>query len=147
MITPGNAGTLDMLNRGEIAMGPVWVDMFYTWMADGKLPPEHEAEAGRARHARPADVLRDPRQGRARSSLAEKFVALATSPEVQAEGIVKKFNWYPGIDAKHLEGKLDHGGLEEAVLRHQPGGPRQPRASRSRSASTSTTSSRATRRR
>ena len=37
-MTPGNAGTLDMLSRGEIAMGPVWVDMFYTWMADGKLP-------------------------------------------------------------------------------------------------------------
>ena len=34
-MTPGNAGTLDMLNRGEIAMGPVWVDMFYTWQADG----------------------------------------------------------------------------------------------------------------
>ena len=31
VITPGNAGTLDMLNRGEIAMGPVWVDMFYSW--------------------------------------------------------------------------------------------------------------------
>ena len=28
--TPSNAGTLDMLNRGEIALGPVWVDMFYT---------------------------------------------------------------------------------------------------------------------
>ncbi|MCE0496128.1 hypothetical protein [Vibrio salinus] len=37
--TPGNAGTLDMLNRGEIFMGPVWVDMFYSWKADGKLPP------------------------------------------------------------------------------------------------------------
>jgi ABC-type uncharacterized transport system YnjBCD substrate-binding protein len=31
VMTPGNAGTLDMLNRGEIAIGPVWVDMFYTW--------------------------------------------------------------------------------------------------------------------
>ena len=39
VMTPGNAGTLDMLNRGEIAMGPVWVDMFYTWQADGKLTP------------------------------------------------------------------------------------------------------------
>jgi ABC-type uncharacterized transport system YnjBCD substrate-binding protein len=39
VLTPGNAGTLDMLGRGEIAMGPVWVDMFYTWQADGKLPP------------------------------------------------------------------------------------------------------------
>src|SRR3982751_5521427 len=26
VMTPGNAGTLDMLNRGEISMGPVWVD-------------------------------------------------------------------------------------------------------------------------
>ena len=40
VMTPGNAGTLDMLNRGEIAMGPVWVDMFYTWQADGRLSPK-----------------------------------------------------------------------------------------------------------
>src|ERR1700738_3570354 len=40
VLTPGNAGTLDMLNRGEIAMGPVWVDMFYTWQADGKITPK-----------------------------------------------------------------------------------------------------------
>jgi ABC-type uncharacterized transport system YnjBCD substrate-binding protein len=39
-LTPGNAGTLDMLNRGEIALGPVWVDMFYTWQADGRLSPD-----------------------------------------------------------------------------------------------------------
>jgi ABC-type uncharacterized transport system YnjBCD substrate-binding protein len=81
VITPGNAGTLDMLNRGEIAMGPVWVDMFYTWMADGKLPPSMAA--------------------------AKKFVEMATSTEIQAEGIVKKFNWYPGIDAQHVKAKLD----------------------------------------
>jgi ABC-type thiamine transport system substrate-binding protein len=43
----------------------------------------------------------------ANPELAKKFVAMATSPEIQAEGIVKRFNWYPGIDAKHLEGKLD----------------------------------------
>ena len=36
-LTPGNAGTLDLLNRGEIAMGAVWADMFYTWQADGRL--------------------------------------------------------------------------------------------------------------
>ena len=56
VMTPGNAGTLDMLNRGEIAMGPVWVDMFYTW---------------------------------------------------QADGIVKQFNWYPGIDPQFVQPKLD----------------------------------------
>src|SRR5207247_10176280 len=40
VMTPGNAGTLDMLNRGEIAMGPVWVDMFYTWQSDGRMSPK-----------------------------------------------------------------------------------------------------------
>ena len=42
----------------------------------------------------------------AQAPLAEKFIAMATSPEIQAEGIVKRFNWYPGIDAKNLQGKL-----------------------------------------
>ena len=59
VLTPGNAGTLDMLNRGEIAMGPVWVDMFYTWQADGKIPPTVK----RAGHAGPADVLCGAGQG------------------------------------------------------------------------------------
>jgi ABC-type uncharacterized transport system YnjBCD substrate-binding protein len=106
VITPGNAGTLDMLNRGEIAMGPVWVDMFYTWMADGKLPPNMKLKLiGPGLPGQPMYYAIPAKS--ANAALAQKFVALATSPEVQAEGIVKKFNWYPGIDAKHLEGKLD----------------------------------------
>jgi ABC-type uncharacterized transport system YnjBCD substrate-binding protein len=106
VITPGNAGTLDQLNRGEIAMGPVWVDMFYTWMADGKLPPTMKLKLVAPGMPGQPMYYAIPAKA-AQGSLAEKFVALATSPEVQAEGIVKKFNWYPGIDAKHLEGKLD----------------------------------------
>ena len=106
VITPGNAGTLDMLNRGEIAMGPVWVDMFYTWMADGKLPPDMKLKLVAPGMPGQPMYYAIPAKA-AQASLAEKFVALATSPEVQAEGIVKKFNWYPGIDAKYLEGKLD----------------------------------------
>jgi ABC-type thiamine transport system substrate-binding protein len=39
--------------------------------------------------------------------LARKFIELATSPEVQAEGIVKQFNWYPGIDAEHIQAAID----------------------------------------
>jgi ABC-type uncharacterized transport system YnjBCD substrate-binding protein len=106
VITPGNAGTLDMLNRGEIAMGPVWVDMFYTWMADGKLPPTMKLKLVAPGMPGQPMYYAIPAKA-ANAELAEKFVALATSPEVQGEGIVKKFNWYPGIDAKHLEGKLD----------------------------------------
>ena len=65
VMTPGNAGTLDMLNRGEIAMGPVWVDMFYTWQADGKMSPKIKLVAAVAGPAGPADVLRDSGEGRA----------------------------------------------------------------------------------
>ena len=104
-LTPGNAGTLDMLNRGEIAMGPVWVDMFYTWAAEGKLPPNMRLKL--VSPGMPGQPMYYAIPAKANQKLAEEFIALATSPEVQAEGIVKRFNWYPGIDAKNLEGKLD----------------------------------------
>ncbi|WP_439492209.1 ABC transporter substrate-binding protein [Bosea sp. (in: a-proteobacteria)] len=105
-ITPGNAGTLDMLNRGEIAIGPVWVDMFYSWQADGKLPPNMKLKLiSPGMPGQPMYYAVPAKAGQ--KKLAEAFIALATSPQVQADGIVKKFNWYPGIDAANLEGKLD----------------------------------------
>jgi ABC-type uncharacterized transport system YnjBCD substrate-binding protein len=106
VITPGNAGTLDMLNRGEIAIGPVWVDMFYTWMAEGKLPPSMKLKLIAPGMPGQPMYYATPAKA-ANAALAEEFIAMATSPEVQADGIVKRFNWYPGIDAKHLEGRLD----------------------------------------
>ncbi|MGO4706220.1 extracellular solute-binding protein [Microvirga sp. 2MCAF38] len=106
IITPGNAGTLDMLNRGEIAMGPVWVDMFYTWKAEGKLPPNMRLKLVTPGMPGQPMYYAIPKKT-AQEKLASEFVALATSPDVQAEGIVKRFNWYPGIDAQNLEGKLD----------------------------------------
>jgi ABC-type uncharacterized transport system YnjBCD substrate-binding protein len=106
VITPGNAGTLDMLNRGEISIGPVWVDMFYTWMAEGKLPPNMKLKLIAPGMPGQPMYYATPAKA-ANAKLAEEFIAMATSPEVQAEGIVKRFNWYPGIDARHLEGKLD----------------------------------------
>jgi len=104
--TPSNAGTLDMLNRGEIGMGPVWVDMFYTWQADGRLSPDVKLELiepgmpGQPMYYVTPDNAAQP-------DLARDFIALATSPEVQAEGIVKNFNWYPGIDAEHIQSAID----------------------------------------
>lgn len=106
VFTPGNAGTLDMLNRGEIAMGPVWVDMFYTWQADGRLSPDLKlALIGPGMPGQPMYYVVPAKAEHA--ALAEKFVELATSPDVQAEGIVKRFNWYPGIDPEHVRNKLD----------------------------------------
>jgi len=104
--TPGNAGTLDMLSRGEIAMGPVWVDMFYTWKANGQLPPNLKLVLPEPGMPGQPMYYVVPAKA-AHKDLAEKFVALATSPKVQADGIVKKFNWYPGIDADKVKGELD----------------------------------------
>lgn len=105
-LTPGNAGTLDMLARGEIAMGPVWVDMFLSWQKNGQLPPEIKlALPAPGMPGQPMHYVIPARSGNA--ALAKKFVALATSAEVQAEGIVKRFNWYPGIDAGYVRQALD----------------------------------------
>ncbi len=60
-----------------------------------------------AGHAGAADVLRRSRTRRRTPTRRSKFVELATSPAVQAEGIVKRFNWYPGIDAQHVQANLD----------------------------------------
>src|SRR5258708_298 len=98
VLTPGNAGTLDMLNRGEIAMGPVWVDMFYTWQADGKMSPNIKLELPAPGLPGQPMYYAIPAKA-ANAALAKKFVDFAESPEVQADGIVKQFNWYPGIDA------------------------------------------------
>lgn len=104
--TPGNAGTLDMLNRGEIFMGPVWVDMFYSWKEQGKIPPSMKLAL--IAPGMPGQPMYYVTPSKATNpQLARDFIALATSPEVQAEGIVKRFNWYPGIDAENVKNKLD----------------------------------------
>ena len=105
VMTPGNAGTLDMLNRGEIAMGPVWVDMFYTWMADGKMNPKVKLSLPSPGLPGQPMYYVIPAKA-ANAAMAKKFVDFAASPEIQAEGIVKRFNWYPGIDAQHVQSKM-----------------------------------------
>jgi ABC-type uncharacterized transport system YnjBCD substrate-binding protein len=105
VLTPGNAGTLDMLNRGEIAMGPVWVDMFYTWMADGKMNPKVKLSLPEPGLPGQPMYYVIPSKA-ANAAVAKKFIDFAASPEIQAEGIVKKFNWYPGIDAQHVQSKM-----------------------------------------
>ena len=106
VFTPGNAGTLDMMNRGEIAMGPVWVDMFESWKAEGRLAPNLKLKI--LSPGMPGQPYYYAIPAKAKNvDMAKKFIALATSPEVQAEGIVKRFNWYPGIDANVVKPALD----------------------------------------
>ena len=101
-ITAGNVGTLDALNRGEIAMGPVWVDMFYTFMAEGKLDPK-------VRLALPAPGMPGqpmyfviPKNAK-NPEWAKKWIEYVTSPKVQGEVIIDRYNWYPGIDGSFVQ--------------------------------------------
>jgi putative spermidine/putrescine transport system substrate-binding protein len=104
-ITAGNVGTLDALNRGEIWMGPVWVDMFFTFMNEGKLAPETRMilpEPGMP--GQPMYYVIPKKTGN--PELAKKYIEFATTPEIQGKEIVERFNWYPGIDGSYLEGKV-----------------------------------------
>lgn len=102
VMTAGNAGTLDMLNRGEIWMGPVWVDMFYSWMADGRMDPSLELVLPAPGMCGQPMYFVIPKKA-AHPEAALKFIEFATSPKVQAKYIVEKFNWYPGIDGTYVK--------------------------------------------
>ena len=101
-ITAGNVGTLDALNRGEIWMGPVWVDMFYTFMAEGKMDPNTRlALPAPGMPGQPMYFVVPKKTGNPEA--AKKFVEFVTSPEIQGKDIVERFNWYPGIDGKYVK--------------------------------------------
>ncbi len=105
-LTGGNVATLDALNRGEIWIGPVWVDMFLTWRAEGKIDPDTRIilpEPGMPGQPMYFVIPKNT----AHPEEAKKFVELVTSPEFQAEHIIKRFNWYPGIDGNYIKEYID----------------------------------------
>jgi len=103
--TGGNVGTLDALNRGEIWMGPVWVDMFFTFMNEGKLDPKTRMILPEPGMPGQPMYFVIPKKA-AHPEEAKKFVEYVTSPEFQAKEIVQRFNWYPGIDGAQLKGAV-----------------------------------------
>ena len=101
-------------------MGPVWVDMFQTWKAEGRLAPNLKLKI--LSPGMPGQPYYYAIPVKAKNiELAKKFIALATSPEVQAEGIVKRFNWYPGIDANVVQADARSEDLGPVVRRHHAG--------------------------
>jgi len=98
-LTQGNSGTLDMLNRDQIDMGPVWVDMYLQWQSEGRLGPDIKLaliEPGLP--GQPMYVVIPAKA--ANADVAKMYVEFVTSPEIQAEVIVGQLGWYPGIDPK-----------------------------------------------
>ena len=87
-------------------MGPVWVDMFYTWQADGKMNPKMKLSLPSPGLPGQPMYYVIPAKA-ANAAIAKKFIDFAESPEVQADGIVKQFNWYPGIDPQYVQAKME----------------------------------------
>jgi ABC-type uncharacterized transport system YnjBCD substrate-binding protein len=119
-LTPGNAGTLDMLNRGEIVMGPVWVDMFYTWQADGRVPPNMKLKLigpHRAGH-QPAGAGRGHRQA---LQLVSGHRRRARAEQAGAGGLGKAVQRRDAAGP----GQQGQGVPDRSVLRRHQGGVRE----------------------
>jgi ABC-type uncharacterized transport system YnjBCD substrate-binding protein len=100
-MTTGNNDTLDKLNRGEIAMGPVWVDMLINMKNEGRMDPKIKMKLiGPGLPGQPMYLVVPKRA--AHPEAAKKLVEFITSPEQQARVIVERNGWLPGIDAKHV---------------------------------------------
>ncbi|MFP3091101.1 extracellular solute-binding protein [Treponema sp. TIM-1] len=97
VITQGNAGTLDMLNRGEIDMGPVWVDMLLLWKSDGRMNPNIKMTLPEPGLPGQPMYLVVASKGK-NAEAARLFCDFMADPAVQAEFVVGKYTWYPGID-------------------------------------------------
>jgi ABC-type uncharacterized transport system YnjBCD substrate-binding protein len=101
IITSGNAGTLDALNRGEIWMGAVWIDQLVAWKNDGRMDPAITPVMISPGLPIYPLYLVVPREA-ANRDWAAKYIDHVSEPEVQARIIVEKFGWYPGVDAARV---------------------------------------------
>ncbi len=100
-MTTGNNDTLDKLNRGEIAMGPVWVDMLINMKNEGRMDPKIKMKLiAPGLPGQPMYLVVTKKA--ANYEMAKKFVEFITSPEEQARVIVERQGWLPGIDAKYV---------------------------------------------
>ncbi|MCI0370358.1 MAG: extracellular solute-binding protein [candidate division NC10 bacterium] len=101
VITSGNAGTLDALNRGEIWMGAVWIDQLVAWKNEGRMDPTVTPVMISPGLPIYPLYLVVPREA-ANRDWAAKYIDHVSQPEVQARVIVERFGWYPGVDAARV---------------------------------------------
>ncbi|MCX5735021.1 MAG: extracellular solute-binding protein [candidate division NC10 bacterium] len=100
-MTTGNNDTLDKLNRGELAMGPVWADMLISMKNENRMDPKIKMKLiAPGLPGQPMYLVITKKSPS--YEMAKKFVEFITSPEQQAKVIVGQMGWLPGIDAKHV---------------------------------------------
>ena len=101
VLTTGNAGTLDALNRGEIWMGAVWIDQLVAWKNEGRMDPSITPTLPAPGLPIYPLYLVIPREA-ANKEMAARYIDYIATPEVQAKAIVERFGWYPGVDAEKV---------------------------------------------
>jgi putative spermidine/putrescine transport system substrate-binding protein len=101
VITSGNAGTLDALNRGEISMGVVWIDQLVAWKNEGRMDASITPVLPSPGLPIYPLYLVVPREAASRD-VATRYIDYVATPEVQAKAIVERFGWYPGVDAERV---------------------------------------------
>ena len=100
-MTTGNNDTLDKLNRGELAMGPVWADMLISMKNENRMDPKIKMKLiAPGLPGQPMYLVVTKKSPN--YEMAKKFVEFITSPEQQAKVIVGQMGWLPGIDAKYV---------------------------------------------
>jgi len=97
VITSGNAGTLDALNRGEIWMGAVCIDQLVAWKNDGRMDLAITPVLISPGLPIYPIYMVVPREA-ANRDWAARYIDYVSQPEVQARVIVERFGWYPGVD-------------------------------------------------
>ena len=97
IITSGNAGTLDALNRGEIWMGAVWIDQLVAWKNEGRMDSAITPVLISPGLPIYPIYMVIPREA-ANRDWAAKYIDYVSQPEVQTKVIVERFGWYPGVD-------------------------------------------------
>ena len=105
VITNGNAGTLDALNRGEIWMGAVWIDQLVAWKNEGRMDEAVTPILPAPGLPIYPLYLVVPREA-AQKELAVRYIDYIATPEVQAKAIVERFGWYPGVDPDKVLGLI-----------------------------------------
>jgi ABC-type uncharacterized transport system YnjBCD substrate-binding protein len=101
LITSGNAGTLDALNRGEAWMGAIWIDQLVAWKNEGRMDEAVTPILPAPGLPIYPLYLVVPREAASRE-LATRYIDYIATPQVQAKAIVERFGWYPGVDAEKV---------------------------------------------
>ena len=95
-----NVGTLQLLGKGAIQMGPVWSDMGLSYLKQGLLPTNiklTQLDPPLAGGAAYLGVAADS----VNKAAAYAFLNWLLTPEVQAI-VVDKMNGYPGVQLKYM---------------------------------------------